>query len=109
MRNIELLEKTMQFIKDNPEKHDQARWCGTAQCFAGWATSLEGYTERVYWDRHPSSSYLVVNGNDVHVEDLARKLLGLTRREADQLFDADNTREDLELMVKDLVNGGELG
>lgn len=109
MRNIELLEKTMQFIKDNPEKHDQAQWCGTAQCFAGWATSLEGYTERMYRDGRPSMSYLVANGRNVHAAELAAQLLGLTGDEADRLFDGGNTIEHLELMVKDLVNGGELG
>jgi hypothetical protein len=57
VRNIELLEKTMQFINDHEDKHDQNVWfrlddnrgkavtktCETAACFAGWACLLSGY------------------------------------------------------------------
>lgn len=41
--NIKLLDDTMAFIEANPEKHLQSQWrCGTQQCFAGWACTLDG-------------------------------------------------------------------
>lgn len=104
MRNIELLEKTMQFIKDNPEKHDQHTWCGTAQCFAGWAVHLQG--GRVVDEE---SAIVEVGWHRDHVQDVAESLLGLDGWESGALFAGGNTLEELELMVKDLVNGDELG
>ena len=107
-RNVELLEKTMQFIKDHPEKHNQAEWCGTAQCFAGWAVELagyahgEGFEDMGLFDSPWSEKVLTTR-------EAATDLLGLTEAEADTLFAADNTRDALELMVKDLINGGTLG
>ncbi|BCP41407.1 hypothetical protein MINTMi27_15000 [Mycobacterium intracellulare] len=48
MRNVALLEATMQHIKDHPELHEQSSVflqseCGTAACFAGWACMLSGF------------------------------------------------------------------
>lgn len=40
--NVALLKQTLNFIKDNPETWDQGNWCGTSQCFAGWAVTLAG-------------------------------------------------------------------
>ena len=99
-RNVELLQRTMQYIMDHPEQHDQRHWvvntdCGTAACFAGWAMILSGRKIT----SGSSSSYI---GRE------ARELLGLTRVESMTLFCGDNTRPALQLMVKDLVNGGEL-
>lgn len=43
MLNIDLLDKTMNYIIEHPEEHDQNQWrCGTSRCFAGWACSLDG-------------------------------------------------------------------
>jgi hypothetical protein len=109
-RNIELLERTMQHINDHPESHKQSWWfapgeCGTAACFAGWAWMLAGNEPvKILLDRNHS------NRNDVwEFREDVRKLLGLTEDEADTLFSAVNSRQALQLMVKDLVNGDELG
>jgi len=40
--DVELLTRTLNHIKLNPEAWDQTHWCGTAQCFAGWAVTLAG-------------------------------------------------------------------
>lgn len=100
-RNIELLEKTIQYIKDHPEKHYQREWvntCGTAACFCGWAAMLSGYT----------AAQIKEKEHEVIMTYFGADLLGLNSEEAYMLFKAQNTREMLELMVKDLVNGDEL-
>jgi hypothetical protein len=96
-RNTELLQETMQYIKDHPQQHDQSVWmneCGTAGCFLGWAAILSG--KPLDWIKY-NIGYAA-----------GAKLLGLTRVEANILFASGNTRPMLELMVKDLVNGDEL-
>lgn len=115
-RNIELLETTMQFIKDNPEKHNQTSYvdiCGTASCFAGWALELAGELERVnkinaeqnrtgawYTDRaYPG---LAIWGAE------AARILGLNRDEARMLFSECNSRDQIEELVKELVNGEDI-
>lgn len=40
--NIELLTSTLNYIKLNPDTWEQGLWCGTSQCFAGWAVTLAG-------------------------------------------------------------------
>lgn len=106
MRNVELLEKTMQYILDHPEKHAQGLWtngCGTAACFAGWACYLAGFR-----NHENDSDCISYYGEPYHVGDLAQRLLGLTFKERRCLFYGVNTRAELELIVKDLVNGDEL-
>src|SRR5690348_5458725 len=55
MPNIELLEKVLKHIEDNPETWDQGNWrCGTSYCFAGHAVLLSGWTPKspdmeLYW------------------------------------------------------------
>lgn len=123
-RNVELLERTMQYIVDHPEAHKQHRWfaradCGTAACYAGWACLLSGY--KVEDIKGPHSFNLVApDGAEVPLAVLevdehrpgvskeARDLLGLTFDEAEMLFEATNTVGMLRLMVKDLVNGDDL-
>lgn len=99
MRNVVLLESTMQQIVDHPELHDQRLYlsrseCGTTACFAGWACMLSGWTpSQLDW---------------VSIPGLAARELGLDIPESALLFDPGNTRAMLQLMVKDLVNGDQL-
>lgn len=98
-RNVELLQKTMQHIKDHPEQHWQDIWvneCGTAACFCGWAALLSGHTA----DQMATSGFGMTG--------FGADLLGLEYEEAKTMFKPENSREMLELMVKDLVNGDEL-
>lgn len=115
--NVERLEAVMAHITAHPEQHDQSRWCtrwldgereecGTTACFAGWTAELfaegEGYSQfnsAVSWRRGQKL---------IHVQDLATELLGLDGKTRDKLFEANNSRRMLELMVKDLANGEEL-
>lgn len=106
IRNTELLEVVMQHIEDHPDKHDQGdyvRDCGTVACFAGWACLLSGWQ---YVSTYPAR---VGDGkHEKSIPALAIELLGLTEDESEILFDDNNTRPALRLMVKDLVNGDHL-
>lgn len=120
-RNVELLEKTMQYIQDHPEQHAQESWmhateCGTAACFAGWACLLAGleqvqgtgFATRSTVRSGPltlTKAYKTNVGEVVSIPSEAAAQLGLTEREAGILFDAGNTVDELKLMVKKLVNG----
>lgn len=109
-RNVQLLEKVMQHIDDHPEQHDQSTWvrtdCGTAACFAGWAAILTFGTGIILRDGGfqcpPPYAHRIMS-------EVAADLLGLDEANADTLFHACNSRGMLRLMVKDLVNGDELG
>ncbi|MBO0676755.1 hypothetical protein JRC04_04685 [Mycolicibacterium sp. S2-37] len=97
-RNVELLERVMQHILDHPEQHFQGSWitsCGTAACFAGWAAMFSGMSAREVYEHD-------------RMKDVGAELLGLTAGEAFVLFTSWNTRDMLQLMVKDLVNGDAL-
>jgi hypothetical protein len=109
--NVALLEQVMTRIEDHPEQHDQTVWvneCGTAACFAGWACLLSGWQSAISWDE----SRPIVMSPDTLVEklvpDVAIELLGIGNGDAVTLFDAQNTRQMLRLMVKDLLNGEDL-
>lgn len=110
--NVELLEEVMQQIKDHPEQHYQGWWfkntpeCGSAMCFAGWTCHLNGWLPLFGYD---GWAHKVKNqdGEVRSVMHVAAQLLGLELVDDDDcpdLFRPENTKEDLELMVKDLVN-----
>lgn len=124
--NTELLKATLEHIKDNPETWDQGQWCGTAQCFAGWAVSLAGMlanpeTDCVYVDDMPAELMGVVHPDieKVSVREAAVIALGIIDAElidngpegsgepeeaAAVLFYAGNELEDLERFVADLCS-----
>lgn len=108
MINVELLEEVMQQIKDHPEQHKQSwwftkSWCGTAMCFAGWACYLSGWQPLFVSNSRQGSFAINKEGVSCYVRPLAIKLLGLGEN-FPELFNANNTVEDLERLVKDLVN-----
>lgn len=103
--NIQLLEDTMQHIKDHEEDWNQGLWwCGTSGCFAGWACALSGeYTAK----------QLRAMASDGITPSAAQRQLGLdlaqiTGDGGAYLFSGINSLPMLELMVKDLVNDGTL-
>lgn len=70
----------------------QVEQCGTAACFAGWAAILDGEAERNPWES---------------IADQARRVLGLTFSQADRLFAAYNSREDLHRLVEEFTADAE--
>lgn len=109
-RNVELLEKTMQYVLDHPEKHYQGDYwdtCNSTGCFCGWAIHLSGSAN--FWvDTVDDLLYRADDDDSISWHSGGQEALGLTWAEANLLFDCGNTRPMLELMVKDLVNGDEL-
>lgn len=107
-RNVELLEKTITFIADHPEQHEQDVWiseCGTTACFAGWALRLNGVASTEIARLSNSFDYLY---EGLGIRAKAGRALGLTREETHTLFSGKNSFSALQLMVKDLVNGDQL-
>lgn len=102
--NAVLADKVLEQITVvRPELWDQSSWgelleCGTAMCFAGWATSLEGlrmthndWDEKIEavgynYDRVTDPTTGAVYG----VGEKATELLGLTPYQADLLFNGSN-------------------
>jgi hypothetical protein len=106
--NAELAYRVLDHIDAHPETWSQRHWCGTYQCFAGWAVELSG--ERADADQS-------ING--VHVSDRAAQLLGFRSTDDldnytwtvhvenggdcdEELFGALNTREDLGRLVAEI-------
>ncbi len=56
--------------------------CGTTACFAGWAVALSGYA----MDDSGIAVHPDPPTDEMHAEELAAQLLGLTGEEADDLF-----------------------
>jgi hypothetical protein len=104
--NLELLDDVMQHIDTHPEEWDQANWfCGTTACFAGHACARSGYRPLF----HPDLDYTgrvnlsgAEDGDWCWVGGVAQLVLGLTDEEAQRLFDARNTLDDLHSMVKQI-------
>lgn len=108
MANAELLQRTLEHIKANPEQWDQWRFI---DCFAGWTVRLNtpNVTTRVQAsDCGPECcpSYLVLiddAGERIGVSDMAMELLELTPDQASELFRGDNEMDDLERIVSELT------
>jgi hypothetical protein len=86
--NVLLLTRTLRHIEENPAEWRQDTWiCGTTACFAGRACLIaqqDGMAEVVV--EGDAAPFVVLPDETTSVEEAARKLLGLTRVEADNLF-----------------------
>lgn len=122
MANVQLLQDTLNYIKNHPDEWYQSSWyahfdadstrwfagdagapCRTAYCFAGTAAILSGFPpppkeHRTIWS----------DENGVQVDEYAEKALGLTYSQAVELFHASNTLEDLEEMVAKIIENPEI-
>lgn len=101
--------------------------CGTAYCFAGWAARFSGYSvsgkAKLGWiavSALPQETVAALGeyaGNlsgelqnsvdgtvNVHVSTLAKAVLRLTCMESDRLFNGDNSLEDLERIVQEIID-----
>lgn len=98
---------------DGPE--DQPERCGTAFCFAGWKCELDGVTWKQAiptWsggDAFGDERDMIVmpTGGVISAERYARKAFGLTREQADLLFDPENELDDLRRIVAELCTEAE--
>lgn len=121
MINAELLEKTLQHVKDNQALWDQEHWtstteCGTAYCFGGWALHLSNIKVRL-----ADGGVAYVAAEDVPAELglaspwtkrpgqfpvglVAGTVLGLEPLQYNELFHGENTLDDLEEQVTALLS-----
>lgn len=127
--NYNLLDEIMSFIREHPttwvqdswyrnvdtetgrsiivirtEEVEDANTCGTSFCFAGHTAIHEGFPyppkdDRQAWERKVVDEY---GEYEEDVRDFAIKVLGLDYDQADSLFDADNSMDNLEVMVQAL-------
>ncbi len=111
--NVPLLRKVLEHITAHPEEHNQAVWgvrtqCSTAYCLAGHALVMSGvdlrWSEPAVEGGYATTDY-TVRGEEIY--DAAADLLGLTRRQADDLFCPDNTQGRLWQLAHSM-SGGEI-
>lgn len=114
--NVDLLTKTLAHIEAHPETWYQEDWrvrtdCGTACCFAGWAATLDGCVWYVRDDDLAEddldgwAELITIGGATVGVGEHAAKILGLSRYDADRLFDGGNNLTALRRIVGELIAG----
>lgn len=112
--NVALLNQTLAYIEAHPEEWDQKTWhCGTTACFAGHAAALNGGE----WLGRGSDS-LIARDDDpaediwaatedrpaiVEVDRRAKRVLGLTDYQAEDLFEGGNSLDDLREIVAKLT------
>jgi hypothetical protein len=106
--NVVEVERTMRYIQDHPDRHNQAEWiCGTGGCYAGLTCLLSGWksflgTELVYKN---ADEYDCDTSQLREVQEVARGILGIDLLDSMILFHGSNTVDKLMGMSKDLMNG----
>ncbi|GAA2092512.1 hypothetical protein [Actinomadura alba] len=121
--NVPLLKATFAHVLKNMTAWNQAHWsneCGTAHCFAGWAIVLHGTPFLPLPKDRVSQLFVVPPPNEpldgmvaplvlgkrvVAAPVYAQHILRLTNRQADDLFFALNTIDDLRRGVQELCVG----
>lgn len=109
--NVELLQKTLDTIKANPQHWDQSKWhCGTSHCFAGFAEliakNIPIETDESILIR--DERFYDPKFNDWSTSEHATELLGISDNDAETLFASYRTLEDLEEMVASLIKYGRI-
>lgn len=127
--NVDGLTRTLAHIEANPKDWNQAYYrCGTSFCYAGWFAILDGAklekpdpmiplwmacgwssledavldNETAEWERPEENLNLWLTCGET-IASYAEKRLGLTDRQSCELFDGDNTMQDLRRIVARLV------
>ena len=109
MLNFKLLDKTLAYIKKHPENWDQRDWhCGSVGCFAYWAVRLS-HSPVQFVSYDPQENRMLPTKNDeldeyygpvTTIQLRARRLLGLSDVEAEELFSSSNELSDLEMLTE---------
>lgn len=103
MINAELLTTISELIDATPEKLDQTSWrCGTTRCVAGWVVELTAawVSDNMF---NPGYQVVATPNRFYEVDDYAQAELGLSDSQAERLFFATNTIEDVQLAIKELL------
>ena len=106
--NVELLQKTLDTIKANPQHWSQNSWhCGSSHCFAGFAELIANAVPiETHEDDVLNMRRIKKLGVSTPIE--AERLLGISDEDGDVLFYGYNTLEQLERMVAHLIEHGSL-
>jgi hypothetical protein len=124
MANRELAARVYEQITRDPASHDQKHWvtsqtleipedfCGTTGCVAGWAALLSGRDVRFallesfgYYD----FVGVMLDGERDNISAIGRELLELTDDQAEWLFAAGRTTDEVYAALKDIMATGEFG
>lgn len=106
--NKELLQKTLDTIKANPQHWKQDTWhCGTSHCFAGFAELIGNNIPISISDKELRDIKLHTNLRWSTCLN-AEELLGITDADSDILFYGYNTLEQLERMIAHLIEHSSL-
>lgn len=120
--NVELLKQTLEAIEESqvavnpPLSWDQQTWafntialldektivCSTSACFAGWAVFLHDGPDALYQLAEIQNSCFPESVDPLvysHIPRRAREILGLSLRQAENLFYGSNTLDDLRALV----------
>lgn len=105
--NKDLLKRTLAAIEADPASWNQSWWrCETAMCFAGHAAILSGATWVYEYGKAPSLSHGIMvdtpEGECTDVDWYAECVLGLSSKQAERLFDEDNSIGQLRRIVAEL-------
>lgn len=108
MCNDTLLEAGITHIRDHPELHNQRHFfeqtdLGIAACYAGRLCLLAGLQPMFWGD--VGATIVLSSGFLESAWNAARDVAGLDDAWASNLFTPLNTRQMLDLKVKDLLNG----
>lgn len=118
--NVDLLERVMTHIEQNPGQHYQGSWmreapgCGTQFCFAGWTAILDGVSPppRYCGEWGVTTAKASVDTRDydgddnvVSVARYAQLTLGLDNPQRGALFFGGNSPHDLRRIVDGIKAG----
>lgn len=109
--NVELLQKTLDAIKANPQHWEQSVWhCGTSHCFAGFAELIDrGLPIDTHEDiLRDEPEFFCPYDSDWNTSSHATELLGLEDDDATELFWSCNSLSRLESLVAQLIEHGTL-
>ena len=118
--NAPELRRVLAHIETHQDLWEQSWWrsfinedeqgrCNTAYCFAGWKCELDGVT----WAHGPEDGYegdsdlIILPTGMTNASTYAIDALGLTWEQAMQLFDSENTLDDLRRIVAKLCEQAE--
>lgn len=121
MRNLDLMQRTLDYIRCHPDEWNQGAWrCRTGMCFAGhaamqagavWTYSLDELDDPacVVTPETRDAELMVITPDNTMTDVItyAAETLGVSTH--DMLFDSENTLEDLQLMVTSRVTDGSCG
>jgi len=113
MTNVEMCQRTLAWILDHPEHHDQKNWkCGTKMCVAGVAIMLNTVDEAKLSDLVENSNKLrsawrKAQDDNEGNERQGREILDLTLSQSRRLFSAYQSNDNALSYLKELINEAE--